>query len=373
MYQDLNNNLEDDNERDKFQSRKFTNNNVVDNLIMGIAFVVILSAIHTEMMVINNVIQYWVIRRYYNESQIQSENLKFVHTKHRLELSNGDILPSEANSNYSQLCLILKIPIFAATLAISGLGMLYLYTVCPSISSYLIKRFEIVIGIMIGNEDFSFENKRMNLNFQYEQSEELFILRHQHHRYGSIIMFCIFAFPYSFIFFSGILEFIRIGFNISSLFVVLIIPVIFLLVCLYFYSYREIWILDPSGLTQNFNAIFYSTTRHIPLYDLHSIEYIDKLQDKNNLYPTHWPHVVAKTHNYTSIIYCSSSLFNVTAAECRHLADTMQDILLTLQEKQDIVCLSDTFDIKKSKNCSEIVLSAYDDRRLGIDDYIAIS
>jgi hypothetical protein len=319
---------------------------IVEKIILVTAFFTLPFIFMFVQNILITILGYQILKDFYSESRIKNENLRvFVHRidgagidfiNWELKVSNGDVLPYYAYVKYSESCGVIAI---VGLISISSLMLLLLIYV-HKISNYLKKRFEVIIG----KRDFSIRDRYIGkpnllpkLGFRYIQYDEQFIFWQQLSRVNIAFMFCIFAFPYSFIFFPVLVEVIRIGFDIFSLLILFIMPIFFAFICLYFYFYREFWFLDSHGLTQKLNTIFFSTVKNIPLNELFAIEYRNMVGDKHlgKSPPYHFPHVVAKTRHYTSILYCGGNFKKVTVEECQLLADMMQKTLLILQ-KNDV-------------------------------------
>jgi hypothetical protein len=304
--------------------------------IFFVTFIVITIAISN---IQQRIVGYRILKNFYSESQIQDENLKVFYGRNHeppynreLQVSNGDILPDWTRVKYyASMWFLMIFSLFVSAVIISLLGTFVLKN-----RRYLFKRFETIVGIIIGKRKFSFGRKQgtpLKLRFQYEQSDGQFTLRHQHYRFYGISMFVFFAIVYFYVFLTLLMPMYYYDEYILPPFI--IIPVIvffgFLIFCLYFCTCRESWTLDVNGLTRNFNSIFYSSTDHIPFNDLLSIQYVEHAQSKKHTKPKKSPHVVAKSYCDEITIY-SGKLRNVSAEECQYLADAMQKVLSTLQK-----------------------------------------
>jgi hypothetical protein len=356
--QNIDDSFNDDNELDEDKLSEPSSLKVVDKLVIGIT----IFAIPIIGILIHHVFApsaEEILKNFYTESQIKNENLKLsfrrIHDgslfNMRYVVSNGDVLPRWVNIKEVECGFFIFI--FFGIIWFGSMPLLYIFV--PKINNYLIKRIETIIGKKI----FSFRSKRKNkilkLGFQYEQSDEQFILRHQHPFYHAIVLFCLSVFLYSCIFIPTITDLFSHRLTISdhpifNFFVLFAIPVGFLFVCFYFYNCRESWTLDANGLTQKVDTIFSSTVKSIPFNELQAIEYKsglphtknhnsfdgipivrpDKSKDRIKESISH--HVAAKAYYCTSIIYCGG-LRDVSAEECQYLADIMQKFLSTLQEK----------------------------------------
>jgi hypothetical protein len=105
------------------------------------------------------------------------------------------------------------------------------------------------------------------------------------------------------------------------------IPIVILIGILFLYSCRITWTLDANGLKRKFDTIFFSFIKYFPFHELLSIKYsIDNSQYDSQ--------VIAETV-CGNIVILNSMFRKVTIEECQWLARSMQEILLTLQVKQN--------------------------------------
>jgi hypothetical protein len=167
-------------------------------------------------------------------------------------------------------------------------------------------------------------------SFEYEQSKERFVLQHRHYRDLGIVLFCIWAIYYSSKLFLMFYLWVQYGTNNIS-FLTFVIPIVFFFGILFLCSCRITWILDANGLKRKLDIIFFSFIKSFSFHELLSIEYcIDNKQ--YNLQSN--SQVIAKTVCGT-IVTLDSMLRKITIEECQWLACSMQEILLTLQAKQN--------------------------------------
>jgi hypothetical protein len=220
-------------------------------------------------------------------------------------------------------------------LFIGGGFSIYVHCHVHEIIDYITNLPDTIVRVISGKKNFAIEDKQKaipKLRCHYEQSDEQFILTHRHYRFVGILVFYLFALFYSPIVGWALMSPVEIYSFIF--FVLLAIPISVSFACFYLCSCRESWTLDVNGLTRNFSSMLFSSTTHISLYDLRSFQFIEFVQYGKRA-PEREPFVVAESLDNKTTIY-SCKWREVSVAECRYLADTMQKVLLKLQNDRGI-------------------------------------
>jgi hypothetical protein len=181
------------------------------------------------------------------------------------------------------------------------------------------------------------------LSFKYEQSKEQFVLQHRHYRDFGIVLFCIWAVYYSSKLF--LMSYLWIQYDTNISFLTFVIPTVLFFGILFLCSCRVTWTLDANGLKQKIDTIFFSSVKSFPFHELLSIQYyIDN--ERYDLQSN--PQVIVKTA-CGNIVILNSMLRKITIEECQWLAYSMQEVLLTLQAKQNGELLKEILSPSKTR------------------------
>ncbi|MDR2344654.1 MAG: hypothetical protein LBE18_01170 [Planctomycetaceae bacterium] len=84
-----------------------------------------------------------LLRHYYNETQIQKENLKIIDVKYRIEISNGDVLPDFERIKYYETGRVFWMPYLIVSIG----GYIYVLYNIKRIDNYIINKVYLLIGI----------------------------------------------------------------------------------------------------------------------------------------------------------------------------------------------------------------------------------